>query len=140
MSVLGSTFGVMVNVVFSDYVVFICMIIVLLFSFYKTLDKGLQLRKTELGLTDRFLSNLVEQLRTSIEKINQEAVDKLEKENKIEELSTDIAMDPLGRNQPRVREKHVAQKKQSSSSSDSVNFEIDAVELEDSDGDMVRCL
>jgi uncharacterized membrane protein YfcA len=49
MSVLGSIFGVMVNVVFSDYIVFICMIIVLSFSFYKTLQKGIELRRKELG-------------------------------------------------------------------------------------------
>lgn len=49
MSVLGSIFGVMVNIVFSDYLVFICMMIVLLFSFYKTLTKGIEIRQKELG-------------------------------------------------------------------------------------------
>eukprot|EP01127_Copromyxa_protea_P016278 TRINITY_DN4804_c0_g1_i2.p1 TRINITY_DN4804_c0_g1~~TRINITY_DN4804_c0_g1_i2.p1 ORF type:complete len:177 (-),score=21.35 TRINITY_DN4804_c0_g1_i2:75-542(-) len=49
MSVLGSIFGVMVNAVVSDYIVFICMVAVLGFSFVKTLQKGLEIRKKELG-------------------------------------------------------------------------------------------
>jgi len=46
-SILGSTYGTMINVVFSDYVIFICMIVVLLFSVYKTLEKAFKIRKRE---------------------------------------------------------------------------------------------
>jgi len=52
-SVLGSVYGTLINTVFSDYIIFICMILVLLFSIYKTVEKGLQARKKELAAREK---------------------------------------------------------------------------------------